>query len=363
MVEGRAPALVCMDCYWAFSPKAPKLCRFALANDLWLGRVDPLLWDANMTHQMCLALARTVATKVVLKSGGAQPSFGDRQWDEEFHQSGMVGSSVVFHNGDAKHALESLPPQKLNDALAITFCTTLPNESQESGRHAVSKIKQFRLDKTKFLEQAHILVESNPVYKCGVRSVNETLLTEWCAGGDGQVPSVVLDCVVSVPVGVEGPGVMRQEGPAQATAGNIAVEQEESVLALEPHVRDYNEDCTDVTSKIVALLEKLEELEAAGSRSVAIEMASVIEGDVSLVDHIGRDRILKLCEEVKVTCEKLSVDAARRKLELELRDAVMGKSRWLLEAEKNAEDGPVPNHLLVARGKQPLSLFDWKITG
>ena len=31
------------------------------------------------------------------------------QWDHAFHQSGYVGSSVVFHNGDAKHALETLP--------------------------------------------------------------------------------------------------------------------------------------------------------------------------------------------------------------------------------------------------------------
>ena len=71
MTCGNSPASVCRDCYYAFSPKHPKLCKFSLANDLWLGRPDPLLWQANMTHEMCLALARTVATKVVLRAGGA----------------------------------------------------------------------------------------------------------------------------------------------------------------------------------------------------------------------------------------------------------------------------------------------------
>ena len=144
MACGKCPTLVCQDCWRAFSPKKPRLCRFALANDMWLGRVDPLLWEANMTHEMCLALARTVATKVILRAGGAQQTGGSNvpQWDHAFHQSGYVGSAVVFHNGDAKH---TLPPQKRNDAFAITFCTDLPRDGQDSGREAVSKIVELRL--------------------------------------------------------------------------------------------------------------------------------------------------------------------------------------------------------------------------
>ena len=44
--------------------------------------------------------------------------------------------------------------------------------------------------------------------------------------------------------------------------------------------------------------------------------------DTTLVDHLGRQRILQLCE-VQETCRKLSAADARRKLELELRDAVI----------------------------------------
>ena len=84
---------VCKDCHQAFSGKKPRLCKFSLANDLWLGRIDPLLWGANMTHEMCLAMARTVATKVVLRAGGAQAPAAGKQWDHVYQQTGYVGSS------------------------------------------------------------------------------------------------------------------------------------------------------------------------------------------------------------------------------------------------------------------------------
>ena len=363
MTCGNSPASVCRDCYYAFSPKHPKLCKFSLANDLWLGRPDPLLWQANMTHEMCLALARTVATKVVLRAGGAHQNGASNgnQWDAAFHQSGYVGSSVLFHNGDARHAVESLPPRQLNDAMAITFCTDLPHEGQEAGRAAVSKIVELRLKKALFLEQAEALQKTNGVYAAGVAEINRELLTEWLQDADEAVPPVVLDCVVTVPVGEDGPGIMRQEGPADATAEHVQVQQDETVFALESEVKDFNEENTDVNTKIVSLLEKIDELESAGARSVSVELATLMGEDTTLVDHLGRQRILQLCDEVQETCRKLSAPDARRKLEMELRDAVMGKSRWLLPSEtsneepvqEDADSGRAAKHLLVARGKKP----------
>ena len=198
---------------------------------------------------------------------------------------------------------------------------------------------------------------------------NRELLTEWLQDSEEAVPPVVLDCVVTVPVGEDGPGIMRQEGPAQATADHCPVQQDETVFASESQVKDFNEDKTDVSSKMVSLLEKIDELEAAGARSVSVELATLMGEDTTLVDHLGRQRILQLCDEVQETCRKLSAADARRKLELELRDAVMGTSRWFLPSETSGEDpvqedadaGYAAKHLFVARGKKPLSLFDWKI--
>ena len=144
----------------------------------------------------------------------------------------------------------------------------------------------------------------------------------------------------------------------------MTLQQDEVVFATEPEVKDFNDDETDVSSRVAIMLQKLEELEAAGARSVAVEMASLMEDDAVLLDHLGRKRIQKLCDEIQETCRKLSTQDMRRKLEVELRDAVMGKSRWLLPEEQPAAEGPETHeaqHLLVARDKKPLSFFDWKI--
>ena len=265
-----------------------------------------------MTHEMCLALARTVATKVVLRA--------EQQWDHVYQQTGYVGSSVLFHNGDAKHALQSLPPEKLNDALAITFCTDLPVEDDvDHGREAVRKIVQLCLRKDRFLQQAQVLQDTNVVYAAGLMNViDNEQLPKWLGGEDDVVPPVVLDCVLTVPVGRNGPGTMRQEGPAQATAGNVSCSQDEVVFATEHEVKDFNDDETDVSSRVAIMLPKLEELEAAGARSVAVEMASLMEEDAVLLDHLGRRRFQKLCDEIQETCRKLSTQDMRRKLEGEL---------------------------------------------
>ena len=391
-VVGDVPVDICRDCRVAFAGKKPTLCKYALANDLWLGRIDPLLWRANLTHEMCLALARTVATKVVLRAGNAQTTASHipNHWDHVFQQSGLVGSAVVFHNGDASHAIQSLPPRKLNDALAVTFCTDLPTGgSQEEGRAAVRRIAQLQLEKSVFEKQADSLQATNIVYKEGLTEINRDLLTEWLNDQDSAVPPPVLDCVVTVPVGNQGPGEMRQQGPAGATEQRTTPEDEPVVFAMESTVTDFNESRTDACSRVILLLQKLEELEAAGARSVAVEMESLVDGHETLIDHVGRKRILELCQEIHESCQKVSAQQMRVKLEQELRDAVMGKSRWYLQGQ-TADDRPSSDpstfqensetaetklqsdilprtedlqapHLAVARGKKPLSLWDWKI--
>ena len=69
--EGDDPAHVCPERHAAFSPAQPTLCKYALANDLWLGRWHPVLRRANenLSHQMLLALARIVTTKVPRLAG------------------------------------------------------------------------------------------------------------------------------------------------------------------------------------------------------------------------------------------------------------------------------------------------------
>ena len=65
---------VCSDCKEAFQGCSPHLCKYVLANDIWLGRWHPLFRDANLSHQMLLALARIVTTKIVLRPDGSKSS-------------------------------------------------------------------------------------------------------------------------------------------------------------------------------------------------------------------------------------------------------------------------------------------------
>ena len=97
---------ICDDCHVAFKAPRPSLCKYALANQLWLGRWDPLFRNANLSHQMLLALARVVTTKVVLRPQGRAVSKSDAtpSWDFLFHQSGMIGSAILFGNASCTKA-------------------------------------------------------------------------------------------------------------------------------------------------------------------------------------------------------------------------------------------------------------------
>ncbi|CAE7029048.1 unnamed protein product [Symbiodinium natans] len=213
---------------------------------------------------------------------------------------------------------------------------------------------------------AEALRETNPVYRSGVAEINRQLLAEWFGSEESLVPPPVLDCVVAVPVGDAGPGTVRQTGPADATEAGEQARQETSisqdlsetcVLAMEPQVEDFNSHGREVSMMLVGMLQKLEELEHAGARSVGLEMESMVDEQRTLVDHLGRKNILELCRQIHESCRQLSAAEQQRRLEQELRDAVMGKSRWLRAPEDNGQ----ASRLLVARGKRPLSLWDWKI--
>ncbi len=81
------------------------MCRFALADHMWLGRWDPLFRGANLSHQMLLALARIVTMRVVLRpEGNARSTSGVKSasWDVLFHQSGMISTAILLDNASCQ---------------------------------------------------------------------------------------------------------------------------------------------------------------------------------------------------------------------------------------------------------------------
>lgn len=68
-------------------------------------------------------------------------------------------------------------------------------------------------------------METNSVYAAGVAQIDRDLLTGWLGDEKSKYTPAVLDCVITVPVGESGPGKMREEGPAQATAAHVSSAQ------------------------------------------------------------------------------------------------------------------------------------------
>ena len=275
----------------------------------------------------------------------------------------------------------------------------------------VSKIADLKLDRPLYEQQHTSLQKTNPVYQAGPQ-LDQDVLTRWCP--DPAVPVVpppIAESVVTVPV-QGGVGCIVRQGPAESTeqaeaarndADAYSSAENRYISALETEVRDFNTE-SEGTQEVVALLEQLKELENAAARSVAVEMESAAQDETTLIDHIGRKRILALCDEIRQQSQRVSSEEKRAQIEKELQDAVMGTSRWLHLKPQTPEglterEGCTPTstvgsgqeattssaraatsssdcasppanaaapevklpHLYVARGKKLLSLWDWKI--
>ena len=131
--KGTRAVLVCGECKESFGHRKPWLCKYALANDLWLGKWVPLLRNANLTHQMLLARARLVTTKVVLRPEQKDntSSIDTASWDFLFHQSGMIGSAILFQNANCGKALSEFPSASFGRSLAVTFVAATRAASQD----------------------------------------------------------------------------------------------------------------------------------------------------------------------------------------------------------------------------------------
>ena len=218
--NGDDPVQICSDCKEAFESGKPWLCKYALANDLWIGRWDPLFRDTNLAHQMLLALARIVTTKIVLRPDGSKSSdaSANNSWDFLFHQSGMIGTAILFQNADCGEAMQHFPPEKINDSFAVSFVADVNGGSTgqkqaDAQAFVASKIAKLRVNRKDFDAQGETLVKTNVVY--ADKEYRRDLVATWVPDPNSPtVPSVITDAVVAVPVEEESPGQVVAEGNA-----------------------------------------------------------------------------------------------------------------------------------------------------
>lgn len=367
--KGTRAVLVCGECKESFGHRKPWLCKYALANDLWLGRWVPLLRNANLTHQMLLARARLVTTKVVLRpeQKNKTSSTDTASWDFLFHQSGMIGSAILFQNANCGKALSEFPSASLGRSLAVTFVAATRDASQDNARKAVSKIAKLMLDRKEFEEQARWLTQHNIVYEDV--HYNGGLVASWVPDpAQPRVPEPVLDVVVALPMD-EAPGRVANSGAGDATiqgseeqndAEVAAAKEARCIHAFEPQVEDVNPDTSGV-AEVASLMQQLEDLSNAAERSVAVEIEGSLDGGAGLVDDAGRERILDICKDVRKKCEKLGRAEKQQRLQSHLAEVA---SRCGLTGSPDdlaaPSSGGMPL-LEVPRGDKPLSLWDWQI--
>ena len=89
-----------------------------------------------MGHQLPLALARVVSTKVYLSSKGVDETARQHAtiWRQRFLQSGIQGTSIVFRNASTHEALAGFPPtaSELQQSFVAVF--TGPEDPTEEQR-------------------------------------------------------------------------------------------------------------------------------------------------------------------------------------------------------------------------------------
>ena len=110
---------VCAECKRSLRGPRPYLCRYALANDLWMGKLPAPLRGLSEGAWMLLALARPLIRRFTCYCDSDEKRCADR--DEMI--KAFVGNVAAFAQGDGGSLLSSLPPSaaEMAERLAIVF--------------------------------------------------------------------------------------------------------------------------------------------------------------------------------------------------------------------------------------------------
>ena len=110
---------------------------------------------------MLLALARVVTTKVVLRPDGSKNKSSDASanWDFLFHQSGIIGTAILFQNADCGPALRQFPSPQIHDSFAVSFVAApAAGDPQAQAKEFVAtKIAKLKVSRPEFDAQAAAL--------------------------------------------------------------------------------------------------------------------------------------------------------------------------------------------------------------
>ena len=96
-----SPQAACASCKQALMATPLLMPRYALANDLWIGRCPPALQDLEAGTQKLLPLVRTCIQVTILQGSGLPPSE---------RQRGLIGNSIFLPQASPSQVQRVLPP-------------------------------------------------------------------------------------------------------------------------------------------------------------------------------------------------------------------------------------------------------------
>ena len=191
MIAGAQRAHVCRICahyFWLEEPQMPPL---ALANDLWLGRLVPVLAGANYWHKQLLAQYRFVRSVVWLRSSGDAGDTRVNSWQKDFLQSGMRGTGIMFDNpGNVADEVRRLPADRLDADLAVCIWGGSQQDLDNTLRGAINPREYIA--QLAYLQAHGEVFENVQQNSAGLRRMRESIAA-------GQTPQVLKDCITLVP--------------------------------------------------------------------------------------------------------------------------------------------------------------------
>ncbi len=204
---------ICTDCRCSLTKPVPSMPKFALANDLWMGRPPPELAGLSTGARLLLPLARGVVKRYncLTDSGKWKPV--------EQRIKGYVGNVVAFPQADGGCEVLSLPPRgnQLLDHVRIVFSGPSTGEL----RHA--RVAELEVSRDKLRVAYELLARRNAQY---ARVRWDDQAAEELEPREGQMglPPCLAKCVTLKEVTTR-PARARQKGPADAVETGVNEER------------------------------------------------------------------------------------------------------------------------------------------
>ena len=193
---------LCFDCADSLGADNPKLPKYALANDLWLGRLPPALQGLSEGAWMLLALARPFIRRYgCLNDSGKFIPQSERI-------KAVIGNVCAFTQADGGSLLSELPPSKedLIGRIVLAFVGTDQDLTK-------AWLESLHVSVGEFRKAFDFLHKHNYVYSAV--TWNENAAQRLAPMSDRMgLPKCLANCVIREDPG--GVTTMQREGPAEA---------------------------------------------------------------------------------------------------------------------------------------------------